>query len=96
MKVSREMVAIGAADIGRMRRKKLPILLEPSSRAASSSSTGTFMKNCLRKNTANGVMSMVGKEMPSRVSIRPSCLMSTKFGRKVKMAGTIRPPRKRP
>ena len=34
--VSREMVAIGAADIGRMRRKKLPILLEPSSRAASS------------------------------------------------------------
>ena len=51
------------------------------------------MKNCLRKNTAKGVMNMVGSATPRKVSMRWSCLTSTKLGRSVKIEGTIRAPR---
>ena len=82
--------------MGRMSWKKTRTLLAPSSRAASSSSRGMFMKNWRRKKTAKGVMSMVGRATPIRLSTRPSCLTRTKLGSRVKMLGTMREPRKTP
>ena len=55
-----------------------------------------FMKNCLRKNTAKGVMNMVGRATPRSESTRWSCLTKTKFGSNVKIWGTMRTPRKTP
>ena len=68
-------MVIGAVDIGRMSRKNTLTLAAPSSSAASSTSREMPRKNWRRKNTANGVMNMVGRAMPNRVSTRPSCLM---------------------
>ncbi len=66
----------------------------PSSFAASSISKLIPAKNWRRKNTANGVMSIVGSAMPGSVSSRPRSRTSRKFGSSVKMVGTIRPARK--
>ena len=82
--------------MGRMSWKKTRIFEAPSKRAASSSSRGIFMKNWRRKKTAKGVMSMVGRATPSRESMRPSCLTSTKLGSRVKIEGTMREARKIP
>lgn len=94
--MSSEIVVTGAAAIGRMSWKKTRILLAPSTRAASSTSLEIPRKNCRRKKIANGrLMKIEGSAIPKIVSMSPSCLMSTKLGRKVKIAGIMSPPRKR-
>ena len=87
---------MGALAMGRISWKNTRTFEAPSSRAASSSSRGMFMKNCLRKNTAKGVMSMVGRATPRRLSTRWSCLTRTKLGSSVKIEGTMRAARKIP
>ena len=77
-----------------MSRKNTRTFDAPSTSAASSTSREMPRKNWRRKNTANGVISMLGSAIPSRVSTSPSCLMSTKFGSSVKIAGIISPARK--
>ncbi len=71
-------------------------MLAPSTSAASSTSLGTFMKNWRRKKIANGVMNSDGSMIPRRLSMRPSCFTSRKFGSSVKITGTIRDSRKKP
>ena len=53
-----------------------------------------FMKNCRRKNTANGEINRVGSMIPSKVSMRCRCFMRTKLGSRVKIDGIIIAPRK--
>ena len=96
MYVRTASVVTAGAAMGRMIRPKVRIRPAPSSIAASSISEEMPRKNCRRKNTANGVMIIVGSAMPGSVSSRPRSRIRTKFGSSVKMLGIIRPTRNTP
>ena len=88
--ISRETVAIGADDMGRMIRKKIRSGPAPSMIAASSISLLSPSMNCRRKNSVNAWKSPPGRISPANEFSSPRSLIITKFGSSVKTVGTIR------
>ena len=89
MKVRMASVAIGAALIGRMIRKKIRKCPAPSSMAASSISRLMPRKNWRRKKIANGVISTYGATMPGEGVEQPQVLDQDEVRQRVKIGGTI-------